>query len=207
MAIKSKISALHLALLVNLAAVFAWSGYEPRDRFTWFLEVVPAIIGLAILLYTYPRFQFTTMVYVLVWIHCAVLMIGGKYTYAANPLFEYLEDVFGWTRNNHDKLGHVMQGVSPALICRELFIRRNVVNGKKWIFFLSVAVPLAFAGLYEIFEWLMAVINGEKAEAFLGTQGYFWDTQTDLFFCLIASIFTLLLFALWHDREITKISE
>ena len=205
MAMKSKTSALHLALLVSLAAVFAWSGYEPRDRFTWFLEVVPAIIGLAILLYTYPRFQFTTLVYVLVWLHCSVLMVGGKYTYGENPLFGYLKDLFGWTRNNYDKLGHIMQGVSPALICRELFIRRNVVNGGKWIFFLSVAVPLAFAGLYEIFEWLMAVVNGEKAEAFLGTQGYFWDTQTDLFFCMIASTITLLIFADWHDQQIAKI--
>lgn len=200
-------SKMHVVLLVSLATVFVGSGYEPRDRFTWFLEVVPAIIGLALLLYTYPRFQFTTLVYVLVWLHCAVLMVGGKYTYGENPLFEYLKEIFGWTRNNYDKLGHIMQGVSPALICRELFIRRNVVNGKKWTFFLSAAVPLAFAGLYEIFEWLMAVINGEKAEAFLGTQGYFWDTQTDLFFCLIASILTLLFFAGWHDREITKTSE
>lgn len=194
----------HIFLLVSLAVIFVWSGYEPRDRFTWFLEVLPAILGLAVLFYTFGRFQFSNIVYVLVWIHCVILMVGGKYTYGQNPLFEYFKEIFGWTRNNYDKLGHIIQGVSPALISREIFIRREVVNGKRWTFFLAVAVPLAFAALYEIFEWLMAVINGEKTEAFLGTQGYFWDTQTDLFYCMIASIAALLLLSKWHDAELRR---
>jgi putative membrane protein len=192
----------HIFLLVSLGAIFVWSGYEPRDRFTWFLEVIPAILGLAVLFYTFPRFQFTNIVYVLVWLHCIILMVGGKYTYGQNPLFEYFKEIFGWTRNNYDKLGHIIQGVSPALISREIFIRREVVNGGGWTFFLSVAVPLAFAALYEVFEWLMAVINGGKVEAFLGTQGYFWDTQTDLFACLIASVAALLLLSRWHDAQL-----
>jgi len=192
----------HIFLLVSLGAIFVWSGYEPRDRFTWFLEVIPAILGLAVLFYTFPRFQFTNIVYVLVWLHCIVLMVGGKYTYGQNPLFEYFKEIFDWERNNYDKLGHIIQGVSPALISREIFIRREVVNGKRWTFFLSVAVPLAFAALYEVFEWLMAVINGEKTEAFLGTQGYFWDTQTDLFYCLIASIAALILLSRWHNSQL-----
>ena len=201
---KQPVGRLHIFLLVSLACIFAWSGYRPRDRFTWFLEVIPALLGLAVLLPTYRRFRFTDMVYVLVWVHCIVLMAGGKYTYAQMPLFEYFKDIFGWTRNNYDKLGHVIQGVSPALISRELFIRREVVNGNGWTFFLAVAVPLAFAALYEIFEWIVAVINGEKAEGFLGTQGYFWDTQTDLFACLAASIAALILLSSWHDRQIQK---
>ncbi len=195
----------HLFLLISLACVFAWSGYAPRDRFTWILEVIPAILGVAILLYTYPRFQFTNLVYILVWIQCVILMVGGKYTYAQMPVFEYFKELFGWTRNNYDKLGHVIQGVTPALIAREVFIRREAVNGNVYLFFLSVAVPLAFAPLYEIFEWLVAAVNGEKAEGFLGTQGYFWDTQTDLFACLIASIAALLLLSRWHNAQLKKI--
>lgn len=194
----------HVFLLVSLGVVFAWSAYQPRDYFTWFLEVFPAIIGVSIFLYTYPRFRFTNLVYVLVWIHCAILMVGGKYTYAQNPLFEYFKELFDWQRNNYDKLGHVIQGVSPALIAREVFIRREVVNGKGWTFFMSVAVPLAFAALYEIIEWLVAAVNGEKTEAFLGTQGYFWDTQTDLFACLVASIAALVLLGRWHDAQIEQ---
>jgi putative membrane protein len=200
-----RLTSFHIFLLVSLGAIFVWSGYDPRDRFTWFLEIVPAVLGLAVLFYTFPRFQFTNIVYILVWLHCVILMVGGKYTYGQNPLFEYFKEIFGWTRNNYDKLGHVIQGVSPALIAREIFIRREVVNGKGWTFFLSVAVPLAFAALYEIFEWLMAVLNGEKTEAFLGTQGYFWDTQTDLFYCLIASITALILLARWHDAQLRNL--
>ena len=194
-------------LPVSLACVFVWSAYNPRDYFTWFLEVTPALIGIAILTYTYRRFRFTNLVYVLIWIHCIILMVGGKYTYAQMPLFEYFKEIFGWTRNNYDKLGHVIQGVSPALVSREIFIRRAVVNGKGWTFFMAVAVPLAFAALYEIIEWLMAVLNGEKVEAFLGTQGYFWDTQTDMFACLVASVLALLLLGRWHDAQMRNLQE
>jgi putative membrane protein len=205
---KNRISNFHIFLLVSLAGVFIWSGYAPRDRFTWFLEIIPAILGLAVLFYTFPRFRFTNLVYALVWFHCVVLMVGGKYTYGEMPLFEYFKEVFGWTRNNYDKLGHVVQGFVPALIAREVFIRREAVNGKGYTFFLSVAVPLAFAALYEIFEWLVAVANGgEKVEAFLGTQGYFWDTQTDLFACLMASIAALLLLSRRHDAQLRKLGE
>jgi putative membrane protein len=198
---------LHIVLLAVFCVVFVWSAYEPRDRFTWSLEVFPAILGVGILLYVYPRFRFTTLVYVLVLIHCIILMVGGKYTYAQNPLFEYFKEIFGWTRNNYDKLGHIIQGVSPALIAREIFIRRRVVNGGGWTFFMAVAVPLAFAALYEIIEWLMAAINGEKVEAFLGTQGYFWDTQTDMFACLVASMAALVLLGGWHDAQMRNLQE
>jgi putative membrane protein len=202
---KEPVNYLHIFLLVILSGIFAWSAYEPRDYFTWFLEVFPALLGVGILLYVYPRFQFTNLVYILVLIHCIILMVGGKYTYAQNPLFEYFKEIFGWQRNNYDKLGHIIQGVSPALIAREVFIRRKVVNGNRWTFFLSISVTLAFAALYEIIEWLMAVFNGEKVEAFLGTQGYFWDTQTDLFACLVASIIALLLLSRWHDAQIREL--
>jgi putative membrane protein len=205
---KNQISNFHWFLLVSLTVIFVWSGYEPRDRFTWFLEIVPAVLGLAVLFYTFPSFRFTNLVYFLVFLHCVVLAVGGKYTYGENPLFEYFKEIFGWTRNNYDKLGHIAQGFVPALISREVFIRREAVNGRGYTFFLSVAVPLAFAALYEIFEWLVAVANGgEKVEAFLGTQGYFWDTQTDLFACLIASIAALLLLGRRHDAQIKELGE
>jgi len=201
-----KISAgkFHLLLLVSLFLILIWSAINPRDYFTWFLEVLPVLIGVAILIYTYRRFRFTNLVYILIWLHCIVLIIGGKYTYAQNPLFEYFKEIFGWTRNNYDKLGHFIQGFTPALISRELFIRRRAVNGKGYTFSLSVAVPLAFAALYEIFEWLMAIVSGEKVEGFLGTQGYFWDTQTDLFMCLVGSFIALIFLGNLHDRQIAE---
>ncbi len=200
-------SKFHILLLVSLFLILIWSAINPHDYFTWFLEVFPALIGVAILAYTYRRFRFTNLVYVLVLLHCIVLIAGGKYTYALNPLFEYFKELFGWTRNNYDKLGHFMQGFTPALISRELFIRRRAVDGKGYTFFLSIAVPLAFAALYEIFEWLMAIVNGEKVESFLGTQGYFWDTQTDLFMCLVGSIIALLLLTKLHDRQIAEMDK
>jgi putative membrane protein len=201
---KKPISRLHIFLLISLFAVLVWSAIKPHDYFTWFLEVLPALLAVAILAFFYNRFRFTDLVYVVVWFHCIVLMVGAKYTYAEVPLGYYVSDLFGWSRNNYDKVGHFMQGFSPALIAREVFIRKNIVNGKWWTLFLSVAVPLAFSAFYEFVEWWVAVAVGDSAESFLGTQGYEWDTQTDMFMCMSGSILALLFLSRWQDKELGK---
>lgn len=195
------VSRFHLFLLVSLFGVLVWSAIEPHDYFTWFLEVLPALIAVSIFAFLYNRFRFTNLVYIVVWFHCIVLMVGGKYTYAEVPLFDYIGHFFGWTRNNYDKVGHFMQGFSPALVAREVFIRNNIVNGNGWTYFLAVAVPLAFSAFYEFVEWWVAVASGDSADSFLGTQGYVWDTQTDMFMCLVGSILALILLSKLQDRQ------
>ena len=201
------ISKLHIFFLVSLAGVLVWSGVKPHDYFTWFLEVLPALLAVAVLAFFYNRFRFTDLVYTVVWFHCIVLMVGGKYTYAEMPLFDYFKEVFGWTRNNYDKVGHFMQGFSPALIVREVFVRKNIVNGAWWTYFLAVCVPLAFSAFYEFVEWWVAAATGDSAEAFLGTQGYQWDTQTDMFMCMSGSILALLFLSRWQDAQVGGFSK
>jgi putative membrane protein len=200
----SSISKLHIFLLVSLFCVLIWSAIKPHDYFTWFLEVLPALLAVGILAFFYRRFRFTDLVYIVVWFHCIVLLIGAKYTYAEVPLGFYVSDLFGWSRNNYDKVGHFMQGFSPALITREIFIRKDIVNGKWWTYFLAVCVPLAFSAFYEFVEWWVAVAIGDSAESFLGTQGYQWDTQTDMFMCMTASILALLLLSRFQDEEMSR---
>lgn len=200
----NSISKLHIFLLVSLFGVLVWSAIKPHDYFTWFLEVLPALLAVGILAFFYNRFRFTDLVYVIIWFHCIVLMVGAKYTYAEVPLGFYVSDLFGWSRNNYDKVGHFMQGFSPALITREIFLRKNVVNGKWWTYFLAVSVPLAFSAFYEFVEWWVAVASGDSAESFLGTQGYQWDTQTDMFMCMTGSILALLFLSRWQDKEISR---
>ncbi len=198
---ENSVGRFHIFLLVGLLLVLIWSAIKPHDYFTWFLEVLPALLAVAIFAFTFKKFRFTDLVYAIIWFHCIVLMVGAKYTYAEVPLFDYIGAVFGWTRNNYDKVGHFMQGFSPALIAREVFIRKEVINGKRWNFFMAVAVPLAFSAFYEFVEWWVAVATGDSAEAFLGTQGYQWDTQTDMFMCFIGSILALILLSGWQDRQ------
>ena len=201
---KNSVSKFHTFLLVSLLGVFVWSAIKPHDYFTWFLEVLPALLAVGIFAFLYHRFRFTNLVYAIVWLHCIVLMVGAKYTYAEVPLFDYFKEVFGWTRNNYDKVGHFMQGFSPALIAREVFIRQNIVNGNGWTYFMAVAVPLAFSAFYEFVEWWVAVATGDSAEAFLGTQGYQWDTQTDMFMCLCGSILALVLLNGWQNKQLSN---
>ncbi len=199
---QDSVSKLHIFLLITLFLVLIWSGYKPHDYFTWFLEVLPALIAVAIFAFFYRRFRFTNLVYIIVCFHCIVLMVGGKYTYAEMPLFDYFKEMFGWTRNNYDKVGHFMQGFSPALITREVFIRKDVVSGKWWTYFLAVCVPLAFSAFYEFVEWWVSALTGEGGDAFLGTQGYVWDTQTDMFMCFIGSIMALLILSKLQDKQL-----
>ncbi|WP_338590736.1 DUF2238 domain-containing protein [Shewanella khirikhana] len=185
-------------------AVFIWSAIGPLDRFTWFLEVVPALIGFAILAATERRFPLTPLVYGLILIHCVILMVGGHYTYAEVPLFDWLKEPMGWERNNYDKLGHFAQGFIPAMIARELVLRLGVMKKGHWCNFFVVCFCLAFSAFYELIEWWVAIATGEGAEAFLGTQGYVWDTQSDMGFALLGAIVALLTLSRWHDRQLAS---
>jgi len=184
------------------AGVLVWLAIAPKDYPTWALEVAPALIGGAVLAATYDSFRLTPLVYGLILIHCIVLMVGGHYTYAEVPLFDYLKPVLGFERNNYDKVGHFVQGFVPAMIGREILIRKAVVASPAWRDFFIISFCLAFSAFYEILEWFVAVVAGSSSEAFLGTQGYEWDTQTDMALCLIGAVAALALLGRLHDRQL-----
>lgn len=188
-------------------ATLIWSGVHPKDTLTWLLEVLPAIIALVLLAATRRRFPFTPLAYFLILIHSLILMVGGHYTYAETPLLDPLRDYFGWQRNNYDKLGHLAQGFVPAIVAREILIRNAVVASKRWLFFIVVCICLAISALYEMVEWWVALTSQEAAEAFLGTQGYVWDTQSDMAYALIGAIAALALLGRMHNRQIMKLSQ
>ena len=193
-----------IALLISVVAVLVWSGIEPHDRFTWFLEVAPVLIGIPILIRLWPRFRLTRLVYTLLWAHAIILMVGGKYTYAEVPLGFWLQDAFGFARNHYDRIGHFAQGFVPAMLAREIFIRRSPLRGSRWLPFVVVCFCLAFSALYELIEFWTASATGEAAEAFLGTQGDVWDTQWDMQMALVGAIAALLVLAGRHDRELRE---
>jgi putative membrane protein len=195
----------HLVLLVAVLIVFAWSGWQPYDRFTWWLEVFPGIIGLIVLGATYRRFQFTTLCYTFIALHICLLCVGGHYTYAREPLFNWLREVFHWSRNHYDRLGHFAQGLVPAMIARELFLRLNVFNRPRWMPFLIVCVCLAISAFYELIEWWTALLSGDAAVSFLATQGDVWDTQEDMLMALIGSICALVFLRKWQDRQLARL--
>jgi putative membrane protein len=191
----------HLVLLVAVAGGWIWSGIAPHDtRLTWILETLPVMIALPLVVLTYRRFTLTDLTYTLAAAHAMVLMWGGHYSYAKVPLGFWMEDWFGWTRNNYDKIGHLMQGLAPAIYTREILVRTTPLRPGKMLGFLSVAVPLALSAMYEMFEWFASLSDPTDTEAFLGTQGYVWDTQTDMFACLVGSVVGLTLLARWHNR-------
>ena len=200
-------STLPLVLLVMVAVVLAWSGIEPKDRFTWFLEVFPVFIGAAILLPTWRRFRLTDLLYVLLAIHAVILMVGGHYTYAEVPLFDWIRDTMGLARNHYDRVGHFAQGFVPAILAREILVRRDVVRGRGWLFFIVVCICLGFSAFYELIEWSVAELSGTAAEAFLGTQGDVWDTQKDMGLALIGSIVAQLVLARAHDRQLEEVAD
>jgi putative membrane protein len=196
---------LHLALLAIGAGVLIWSGYRPKDTFTWILEVAPAIVAGGVLLAVYRRFRFTDLVYVLILVHAIILMIGGHYTYAEMPLFSWLRDELGLARNYYDRVGHVAQGFVPAMIAREILLRNDVVRGAGWQFFLVCCVALAISAVYEFLEWWVAIASGTAAEAFLATQGDVWDTQWDMFLALCGALAAQLFLGGWHDRQLARL--
>ena len=194
----------NLLLTGVLAIVFIWSAVRPRDYFTWLLEVAPAIIGFVVLAATYRRFRFTQLVYTLCALHAIVLMVGGHYTYAEVPLFNWIRDTFGLTRNHYDRVGHFAQGFVPAMVTREILLRTSPLRAGPWLATIVVAICLAISALYELIEWGVAVASGSAADAFLGTQGDVWDTQKDMAICLAGALAALLTLTRIHDRALAS---
>jgi putative membrane protein len=185
--------------------VFVWSVIHPKDLFTWFLEVIPAILGVAALILTYHRFQLTRLLYVLIAIHAIILMIGGHYTYAEVPLFNWIRDAFHLARNHYDRLGHFAQGFVPAMIFREVLLRTTPLKKGKMLAFLVISICMSISAYYELFEWRVAVATGTAADAFLGSQGDVWDTQNDMAMCFIGAVTAVLTMSGLHDRFLSRI--
>ncbi len=186
-------------------AVLLWSAINPKDQAVWLLEVGPALIGAVVLFFTRRSFPLTPLVYWLILLHCIILMVGGHYTYAEVPLFDWIRDLVGGTRNNYDKVGHFIQGFVPAMIAREILIRKNIINGRWWRDFFIVCFCLGFSAFYELLEWWTAIASKTGAEDFLGTQGYIWDTQSDMFLALIGAVLALAVLGRLHDRQLEKL--
>lgn len=191
-------------LLAICFAVLAWSACRPHDYFTWMLEVAPAVIAFVVLFLTRKRFPLTPFLYCLIAFHAIILMIGGKYTYAKVPLFEWLKEWGIFERNNYDKVGHFVQGFVPAMAVREVLIRLQVVAKKSWLLFIILSICLAVSAVYEFIEWFGAVLGGDATTDFLGTQGYVWDTQSDMLLCVVGATIALLLLSKPHDKALAK---
>ncbi|HNQ03269.1 MAG TPA: DUF2238 domain-containing protein [Thiobacillaceae bacterium] len=198
----SRLSFFHLLLLGLTLGVLAWSGHAPKDRFVWLLEVLPVLLGLPLLMWTWARFPFTSLAYGLMALHALILMVGGHYTYAEMPLFDWVREQFGLARNHYDRLGHVAQGFFPAIVAREILLRTSPLTPGGWLFFLTTCVCLALSAFYELIEWWVAAASGEEAVAFLATQGDVWDTQWDMFLALLGALCSQLLLRRWHDRQL-----
>jgi putative membrane protein len=186
-------------------AVFLWSAINPKDYPTWILEVAPGVIGFIILAVTRNFFPLTNLCYLLILLFCWILFVGGHYTYAEVPLFDTIKEVFNQSRNNFDKLGHFAQGFVPAIVCREIIIRLKIVNGKFFTHFFTLCFCLALSAFYELLEWWVALLSDDAAEAFLGTQGYVWDTQSDMAWALLGAISALILLSSIHNKQIRQI--
>lgn len=192
-------------LLAVFGAVLVWSAMHPDDRFTWWLEVFPALIALPILWWTFPQFPLTRLLYLLILIHAIILMIGGHYTYAEVPLFNALQDLFGLSRNYYDRLGHFAQGFIPAIIAREILLRKKVVMRGGWLFFIVCCICLSLSAFYELIEWWVAAFTGTAAESFLGTQGDVWDTQWDMFIALLGAMMAQITLKKCHDNQLAAL--
>lgn len=180
------------------------SAIKPHDYFTWFLEIFPAIIGFVILCISFKRFPFSYFTYCFILVHCYILFIGGHYTYAEVPLFDWIKETFHQNRNNYDKVGHFAQGFIPALIIREIFIKQEIIKNKQWMNVLIVCMCIAISACYEFLEWFVAVVSGQSAEAFLGTQGYVWDTQSDMLYATTGAITMLIVLSKIQNSYIQK---
>ena len=193
-----------LLWMAIFAGVLLWSGFEPKDTVIWMLEVSPAVIAAIVLLATCGRFPLTRLAYVLILVHCVILMVGGHYTYAEVPAGDWFRDLFDPPRNNYDKLGHLAQGFVPAIVTREVVIRMHVFNSAVWRNFFIVCFCLAVSAFYELIEWWVALLSDEAADAFLGAQGYAWDTQSDMFYALVGAVLALGLLGRLHDRQLAE---
>ncbi len=196
---------MRMAWIVIFMVTLVWSGVAPKDFMTWCLEVFPAVAGALLLWCTRERFPLTPLLYGLILVHCVILMVGGHYTYAEVPLGDWVRDTFDGTRNNYDKLGHFVQGFIPAMIAREIVIRRTVFNSARWRDFFIVSFCLGFSAFYELIEWWVALLSDEAADAFLGTQGYVWDTQSDMGLALFGAVLALVLLSRTHDKQLGRL--
>lgn len=193
--------------LLIFVTVTIWSGYKPYEVGLWFLEAGMCLVGVAILLVTYRKFEFTGMTYFFILVHLIILLIGAHYSYARVPAFDWLKEAMDWSRNNYDKVGHFAQGFVPAMIAREIIIRKDVVKKKSWIPFFVVCICMAISAFYEFIEWWSALVFTGSAEDFLGMQGYEWDTQSDMFCAMIGAICMLILLSKVQDKQINKLIE
>ena len=189
-------------LLGTILIILMWSVINPHDLFTWFLEVLPVLIGIIVLVYIYPRFRFSNFVYTLLWLHAIILIVGGHYTYAEMPLFNWLRDSFGLSRNYYDRVGHFAQGFIPAMVAREVLLRQTPLKHGKWLNFIIISICLALSAAYELFEFATAKLMGATADSFLGSQGDVWDAQWDMTFALIGAISAIELLSKFHDRAL-----
>ena len=190
-------------LMVALVAVLLLTAIRPHDYPTWALEVAPVIIALPLLWLSWRRMPLTSLLLGLIFLHALVLMVGGHYTYARVPAGFWVQDWFGWERNHYDRLGHFLQGFEPAILAREILVRKDVVRRGGWLLLFVISITLAFSAVYELIEWLVALLSEEAAESFLGTQGDVWDTQWDMFMCLVGSLTALLTLSRLHDRQLS----
>ena len=186
-------------------AVLAWSAWNPHDYPTWWLEVSPALVALVLLAATRRSFPLTPLAYWLILFHAIILMVGGHYTYAEVPAGDWLRDLVGGSRNNYDKLGHLAQGFVPAIVAREVLVRNRVIGRRGWLGFIVVCICLAISAAYELLEWWVALLSEEAAESFLGTQGYVWDTQSDMFLAFVGAVLAVLLLSPLHDRQLQHV--
>jgi putative membrane protein len=191
-----------LVLLAGIVCVFLWSGLDPKDRLTWILEVFPVIVAVPILIATRRRFPLTMLAYILITAHAIILMVGGRYTYAEVPLFDWIRDAFHLARNHYDRVGHFAQGFVPAIVAREILLRKTPLRRGGWLFFIVTCICLAISAVYELIEWGTAAATGSAADAFLGTQGDLWDTQKDMLLAGIGAIASQLTLARAHDRQL-----
>lgn len=187
-------------ILVLLTLIITF--INPYDRVVWFLEVFPVFIGLGILIPTYNRFRLTNLSYFIIFIHCLILIWGGYHTYSRNPLFNYIKDIFELQRNHYDRLGHFFQGITPAILGREILLRKTQLKDNGWLFFIVVCISLAISAFYEFIEWWVAIISETSAEEFLATQGDIWDTQWDMFLAFLGSIISQLLLRRYHKTQL-----
>lgn len=197
---------MRLPWLAIFCGVLLWSAIAPSDRLVWILEVLPALVGFAVLAATARSFPLTPLAGWLILAHCVILMVGGHYTYADVPLGEWVREAFDQERNNYDKLGHFAQGFVPAIVARELIARLQIVSGRRWRAFMVVCICLAISAVYELIEWWVALASEQAAESFLGMQGYAWDTQSDMAWALGGAVLALLLLGRWHDRQLGRLA-
>jgi putative membrane protein len=204
---KDSVPTAHKTLLMLLFGFFIWSMIRPFDWFTWFLEMVPVLIAMPVLLLTYRRFRLTNLVYLLIFIHAVILLIGAKYTYAREPLFDWLKELFGWTRNNYDRVGHFAQGFIPAILAREILLRKTTLRRGRMLFFLVLCICMFISSMFELFEWSVAISTGARADDYLAFQGDVWDTQKDMAMCFVGATTALLALSRIHDRQLANLPD